>query len=121
MGGDRIRIWLDDFRDAPPGWMRAFTPEQVIGLLSLGKVAEVSLDYDLGLDDGGSERTGFTVLIWLAREVGTGRWTRPLPQISVHSRNPVGRDRMLRVVHTIDRLHALAEMRANGSGPPGPI
>jgi hypothetical protein len=89
-----------------------------MGLLSLGKVAELSLDHDLGLDDSGSERTGFTVLIWLAREVGTGRWTRPLPEISVHSANPTGRGRMLRVVHTIQRLHALAEMRATGVARP---
>ena len=52
-----------------------FTPEEVIGLLRLGKVAELSLDHDhdhdLGLNDGVSERTGYIVLLWLEAEVGT--------------------------------------------------
>ncbi len=57
-GQRRVKIWLDDIRDAPPGWVRAFTPEQVIGLLQLGKVTALALDHDLGLglDDGASDR-----------------------------------------------------------------
>ena len=116
-----MRVWLDDTRDAPPGWVRAFTPEEVIGLLRLGAATEVSLDHDLGLEHGESERTGYTVLLWLEMEVGTGRWTRPLPDISVHSGNPVGRDRMMRVIRTIHRLRAMAAARDAGGSPPGAI
>jgi hypothetical protein len=105
----------------PGMFRRSFTPEEVIGLLRLGKVTELSLDHDLGLDDGESERTGYTVLLWLEAEVGTGRWTGPLPEISVHSGNPVGRDRMLRVIRTIHRLHAMAAARAPEGGPRGSI
>ena len=111
MGGHRVKVWLDDVRDAPPGWVRTLTPEQVIGLVQLGKVTELSLDHDLGLMDGERELTGYDVLLWLEAEVGNGRWTRPLPGISVHSGNPVGRDRMLRVIRTIHRLHAMARSR----------
>ena len=111
MGPGGVRVWLDDMREAPRGWVRTFTPEEVIGLLQLGKVTELSLDHDLGLDDAVSERTGYTVLLWLEAEVGGGRWTRPPPEISVHSGNPVGRDRMLRVIRTIHRLHAMARSR----------
>ena len=102
-----MRVWLDDERPAPPGWVWAFTPEQAIGLLGLGTVAEMSLDHDLGLPDGPAERTGYTVLLWLEREVGNGRWPHPLPEMAVHSANPAGRDRMLRVIRTINRLQAL--------------
>ena len=102
-----MRVWLDDLREAPPGWMRTRTPEEVVGLLRLGKVTEVSLDHDLGLDGGESERTGYTVLLWLEMEVGTGRWTRPLPGITIHTGNPVGRARMLQVLRTIHRLHSM--------------
>jgi hypothetical protein len=102
----RVKVWLDDTRDAPPGWVRTFTPEEVIGLLRLGRVTELSLDHDLGLEGGESERTGYTVLLWLEMEVGTGHWTRPLPGVAVHTDNPVGRDRMLRVLRTIHRLHS---------------
>jgi NAD+-processing family protein with receiver domain len=121
VGRDRVKVWLDDVRDAPPGWVRAFTPEEVIGLLQLGKVTELSLDHDLGLADGVSERTGYTVLLWLEAEVGTGRWTRPLPEIAVHSGNPVGRDRMLRVVRTIRQLHAMRSARRPTRVPRGAI
>ncbi|MDH4281468.1 MAG: hypothetical protein OEV36_02330 [Myxococcales bacterium] len=107
MGRVLVRVWLDDVRDAPPGWVRAFTPEEVIGLLRLGKVTELSLDHDLGLDDGVSERTGYDVVLWLEAEVGSGRWTGPLPAITIHTGNPVGRARMVRVIRTIHRLHAM--------------
>ena len=111
-----MRVWLDDIRDAPPRWVRAFTPEDVIGLLRLRRVTKLSLDHDLGLDDGASERTGYTVLLWLEMEVGTGRWTGPVPEITVHSGNPVGRDRMLRVIRTIHRLRAMAAARGPENG-----
>lgn len=104
-----MRVWLDDTRDAPPGWVRAFTPEQVIGLLSEGKVTEMSLDHDLGLPDGPAERTGYAVLLWLEGEVGSGRWSGPLPELAVHSANPAGRGRMLRVIRTIQRLQAMGD------------
>ena len=111
-----MRVWLDDIRDAPRGWVRAFTPEEVIALLQLGEVTEVSLDHDLGLDGGESERTGYTVLLWLEMEVGTGRWRRLVPEITVHSGNPVGRDCMLRVIRTIHRLRAVAAARGLENG-----
>ena len=45
------------------------------------------------------------MLVWLEREVAAGRWRRPLPGITIHSGNPVGRARMLRALRTIHRLH----------------
>ena len=100
-----------------PAGCATFTPEQVIALLRLGKVTELSLDHDLGLEPG---RTGYAVLVWLEREVAAGRWPGPLPEISVHSGNPVGRRRMLRLLGAIHRLHAAAaprdaERRSGGS------
>ena len=64
-----VRVWLDDTREAPPGWVRTFTPEQVIALLRSGGVTELSLDHDLGLEPG---RTGLRGA-GLARERGRGR------------------------------------------------
>ena len=107
MVGVGVRVWLDDVRTAPPGWLRAFAPEEVIALLRSGRVTELSLDHDLGLEPG---RTGFAVLVWLEREVKAGRWTGPLPDVSVHSGNPARR-RMLRLLGTIHRLHPAAALR----------
>ena len=99
-----MKVWLDDLREAPPGWVRVRTPEVAIGLLETGDVTEISLDHDLGLVDGERERTGYDVLLWLEREVAEGRWVFPLPQISVHSANPVGRKRMEQAIASIRRM-----------------
>ena len=115
MVGERVRVWLDDTREAPPGWVRSFAPEEVIAPLRSGEVAELSLDHDLGLEPG---RNGHAVLVWLENEVGAGQWTGPLPETSVHSANPVGRRRMLRLLDTIRRLHAMAAPRG-AERPPG--
>ena len=45
-----MKVYLDDVRDAPPGWVRAHMPEEVIALLRSSSVTELSLDHDLGLD-----------------------------------------------------------------------
>ena len=100
-----VRVWLDDTRDAPPGWVRTCTPEEVVALLRGGEVEELSLDHDLGPDPSGRERTGYEVLVWLEGEVAAGRWLGRLPGIAVHSGNPVGRARMERAAEAIRRLH----------------
>jgi hypothetical protein len=111
VGRYRVKVWLDDVRDAPPGWVRTFTPEEVIGLLRLGEVTELSLDHDLGLMDGERELTGYDVVLWLEKEVGAGSWRFALPEISIHSANPVGHGRMRRAIESIRRMHE-AESRS---------
>lgn len=101
-----MKVYLDDLREAPPGWVRAHTPEEVIALLRTGEVRALSLDHDLGLDTPVAERTGYSVLVWLEREVGEGRWRSRLPEIGIHSASPVGRERMRRAIDAINRLHA---------------
>lgn len=68
-----MRVFLDDMRDTPPGWVRTFTPEETIDLLETGEVTEVSLDFDLGLEEPDIERNGYTVLAWLEREIADRR------------------------------------------------
>jgi hypothetical protein len=99
-----VRVWLDDLREAPAGWVRIKTPEEAIELLRAGEVTELSLDHDLGLDTEDAERTGYDVLLWLEREVAEERWGFPLPSIRIHSANPVGRARMERAIASIERL-----------------
>ena len=98
-----MRVYLDDIREAPQGWVRAHTPEEVIDFLCLGDVEELSLDHDLGLGSGCAERTGYDVLRWLEEAVATGAWTFPLPEIRIHSANPVGRRRMEQAIDSIQR------------------
>jgi hypothetical protein len=52
----------------------------------------------------GRELAGYDVVLWLEREVAEGRWVFRLPEISVHSANPVGRTRMERAIASIERM-----------------
>jgi hypothetical protein len=98
-----VKVWLDDERAAPEGWVHVRTPEESIELLRTAEVEEISLDHDLGLDVGGRERTGYDVLLWLEREVAAGR-ARPPAVISVHSGNVGAVNRMEQALESIRRL-----------------
>lgn len=74
-----------------------YWPEQAIALLQDGDVTEISLDHDLGDDAHG---TGYDVIAWIEEAVVT-RGFKP-PRITIHSANPVGRDRMLRGIAAIE-------------------
>jgi len=94
-----VKVYLDDSRPTPSGWVPARWPDEVIRLLEQGDVTELSLDHDLGDDAHG---TGYDVLIWIEEAVAT-RGFRP-PRISVHSANPAAGRRMLQAISAIERL-----------------
>lgn len=101
MSSAPMKIYLDDIRDAPEGWIRAYWPSEVIALLGQGGVTEISLDHDLGDDQRG---TGYDVICWIEEAV-VARGFVP-PKIVIHSANPVGRERMLRGIEAILRVAA---------------
>ncbi len=94
-----MRVFLDDERPTPLGWIRVYWPDEAIALLQSGGVGELSLDHDLGDDQRG---TGYDVILWLEEAVAL-RGFMP-PAITVHSANPVARERMLAGVASIQRL-----------------
>ena len=61
-----MKVYLDDERTTPDGWVRTYWPEEAIALLKTGAVTEISLDHDLGDDARG---TGYSVLLWLEEQV----------------------------------------------------
>lgn len=100
-----IKVWLDDVRTPPEGWVWVKTVKEAIQILSTGKVEEISLDHDLGdwetsyegaeagdLRQGAREKTGYDVVLWMAEH---NAW----PEIvRVHSQNPVGREKMEKTI-----------------------
>ena len=81
-----MKIFLDDERLAPTGWLHARWPDEVISCLAKGMVTDISLDHDLGDDARG---TGYDVLLWIEQDiVDTG--FKP-PNINVHKSNPAAR------------------------------
>jgi len=99
-----MKVYLDDTRSTPEGWIRTYWPEETIALLERGGITELSLDHDLG-DDG--RGTGYDVLTWLERRIFDNA-AFPLPKIYIHSANPVG---VLRMRNLVARLE---EMKKNG-------
>jgi cytidyltransferase-like protein len=93
-----LKIWLDDIRPEPKGWVRAYWPEEVITLLKTKTVDEISLDHDLGDDNHG---TGYDVLKWIEEMVHTSDFTSP--KISVHSANSVAVSKMKAAITSIER------------------
>lgn len=110
-----IRLWLDDMRPAPPGWIHVKTDHEARAYLVKRDVAVASLDHDLGacevcldgltpeawLERSGYQSmphcehfgTGYTLVCWMEE---TDNWPGAKP--TVHSANPVGRARMQMVI-----------------------
>ena len=104
-----LKLWLDDIRDAPAGWIRCYWPDEVIEFIKEGDVTEVSLDHDLGDGPAGYfefERTGMLVLNWLEKEQNENP-DFVIPEIYIHSQNPVAAKRMKEVAQLLKaREHA---------------
>jgi hypothetical protein len=107
---ERLRVYLDDEREAPPGWFRVYTAAEAIELLQTGRVEEISLDHDLGPPDVG---TGYDVVAWLEARVISDGFAPPL--IRIHTANPVARVRMEAAVRSIERaLEGEQDEKATG-------
>ena len=61
-----MKVFLDDVRPTPEGWVRCYWPQEVIELLKTGNVEVISLDHDLGDDTRG---TGMDVCKWIEQTV----------------------------------------------------
>ena len=94
-----MKLFLDDEREAPEGWVRVRWPGEVIELLMTGQVTDLSLDHDLGDDKRG---TGYDVVLWIEEAVATGSFVPP--RIVVHSANVPARAKMEAGVDRIRRF-----------------
>jgi len=94
-----MKVYLDDIRPIPNGWIGCRWPDEVIELLNTGLVHELSLDHDLGDDIRG---TGYDVLIWIEEQVMSNGFVPP-SVIKVHSANPVAKARMEQAIDSIFR------------------
>ena len=97
-----MKVYLDDLRPTPAGWIHAYWPDEVIALLKTGSVSEISLDHDLGNDERG---TGYDVILWIEEAVATEAFIPP--KIRVHSANSAARAKMESGIASIMRLAEL--------------
>lgn len=85
----QIKVYLDDERPIPIGWIGVRWPDEAIDLLESCCVTEISLDHDLGDDES---RTGYDVILWIEEAVALRGFVPP--QITVHSANSSARMKM---------------------------
>jgi hypothetical protein len=102
-----VRIWLDDIRQAPRGWLRARTVREVVELVQRGDVAEVSLDYDLDETDPGHK--GVEVLDFLEGALRAGAVA--IPVVHIHSANPYGAALMTWKLQALERRYGWQPIR----------
>lgn len=96
-----MKVYLDDERATPDGWVRVYWPDEAVSLLATGKVSELSLDHDLGDDERG---TGYDVVLWIEEAVALRGFIPPLTR--VHSANSSAREKMEAGIAAIRRLQA---------------
>lgn len=103
-----MKVYLDDVRPTPDGWVRTYTSQETIDLLTNNDVDEVSLDHDLdrNFDKKTLEElaqlpdvdTGMKVVQWLLKnpERLPRKWF-------CHSARQICRDKMSELLNTIRR------------------
>jgi len=97
-----MKLFVDDERICPCGWVRTRFPEVAIWLLEHQKVTEISLDHDLG--DDKKVGTGYDVLLWIEERVYTDIDYKP-PKIYIHTANCSARKKMELAVENINKLY----------------
>lgn len=81
MSTDTRRLWVDDLRAPPAGWVWARSSSEAIGMLKVSAFDAVSLDHDLGGDD-----TSRRIVLWFCEH---DLWPE---HVYIHTANPVGRE-----------------------------
>lgn len=86
-----MKIFLDDIRAIPDGFVGARGYNECIRLLkkNKGKVEVISLDHDLG-----EIKTGYSVCLWLIEK----EYFNGLKTVILHSANPVGVNNMIQLL-----------------------
>ena len=97
---ESIKVYLDDERPTPKGWIGVKTPSEVIKLLKTKNVTHVSLDHDLG--DDKNIGTGYDVLNWIEEQVFTNK-NFECPLITIHTANPSAMKKMILALKSIER------------------
>jgi hypothetical protein len=94
-----MKVFLDDRRATPVGWVRTYTVEETLDMLKTRQVQVLSLDNDLG--EGLQE--GYKVMDTLEEWIYLDP-TFPIPVMMVHSSNPARRGYMNQIINKLDLI-----------------
>lgn len=79
-----MKVWLDDERKGPEGFIRTKISEETIELLKQGEVTYIAFDHDLG-----RKLTGHDVALWIEKKAKENQNFR-VPDFGIQSANVVG-------------------------------
>ena len=102
-----MKLWLDDVREPPEGWLWAETYKHAIQLLEAGKVEIIDFDHDLG-----SDKNGYDVACWIERRVHVDG-IKP-PKWRIHTANPVGAERIKLAMSNAEKAWKTHSLKSGG-------
>ena len=92
-------LWVDDIRDAPPGWDLARTYNEAIIMLESKHYKTVSLDYYLSDETDSEAFNGHDILLWLKERMDNGE---DIPdRIFAHSSSMRAREMMYSFIRDV--------------------
>lgn len=104
-----MKLWHDDIRPAPQGWIWVRTNEEAIEHLKTGAYTHISMDHDLGLDQIDPNENPEAIFFAGRSEAGNGkdlaRWIAEHADflnfqfVRVHSWNPDGAKEMADILN----------------------
>ena len=87
-----MQLYLDDLRPTPEGFDRVYNYEEFVDYLERKGLPDfISFDHDLGEDLSGYDCAKYLVEYCLEHQL-------PLPDYQVHSQNPVGKEKIERLL-----------------------
>lgn len=94
-----MKLWVDDTRVAPEGWLWAKSYKAAMQLLEANDYdfEVISLDHDLG-----GNKNGYDILCKIEERVNDYQNYKPF--IGIHTQNPVAREKMQKVADQINEL-----------------
>lgn len=93
-----MKLWVDDIRVAPEGWMWAKSYKSAMQLLEANDYdfEVISLDHDLG-----GNKTGYDILCKIEERANDYQNYRPI--IGVHTANPVAKVKMQKIADKLNK------------------
>ncbi|MCM3109975.1 cyclic-phosphate processing receiver domain-containing protein [Lederbergia lenta] len=93
-----INLYVDDLRDCPSGFEIARSMEAAVNLMNNNQINILSLDHDLGEDDGKNLLpTGYDLVKFICENGYRAN------KIYLHTDNPVGRENMYQTLKGAQR------------------
>jgi hypothetical protein len=91
-----MKLWIDDFRDAPDGWIEARKVESAIKAILQFRPTTISLDHDI--ENRPDDETFKPVAYFIGELYNNDMlWADDL-EVTIHSDNPVGAKELQKIL-----------------------